>query len=295
MTEYKKGILATIGSQLIWGALPIYWHMLRPVNSWVIIVYRMVTVFIFSLIIARKLYSWEEILAPLKDRKMVISYIIAGGIITVNWSTYIWAVNADNVIETSIGYYIQPLMVVMFGVLFFHERLTKYKMIAIILAASSVILILIHFGKVPLIAILLALTFSVYSVIKKKLKQPALISLVYETAFYAPFALALIIYLEKRQIGALHVITGPTQYILLLLCGLMTVIPLGLFAAANIRIPLVTVGVTQYISPTIQLIMGVLLFKEPFDKFQFAAFAIIWIGLVIFTIGEFKSYRGNQG
>lgn len=295
MTEYKKGILATIGSQLIWGALPIYWHMLRPVNSWVIIVYRMVTVFIFSLIIARKLYSWEEILAPLKDRKMVISYTIAGGIITVNWSTYIWAVNADNVIETSIGYYIQPLMVVMFGVIFFHERLTKYKMIAIILAASSVILILIHFGKVPLIAILLALTFSVYSVIKKKLKQPALISLVYETAFYALFALALIIYLEKRQIGALHVITGPTQYILLLLCGLMTVIPLGLFAAANIRIPLVTVGVTQYISPTIQLIMGVLLFKEPFDKFQFAAFAIIWIGLVIFTIGEFKSYRGNQG
>lgn len=295
MTEYKKGILATIGSQLIWGALPIYWHMLRPVNSWVIIVYRMVTVFIFSLIIARKLSSWEEILAPLKDRKMVISYIIAGGIITVNWSTYIWAVNADNVIQTSIGYYIQPLMVVMFGVIFFHERLTKYKMIAIILAASSVILILIHFGKVPLIAILLALTFSIYSVIKKKLKQPALISLVYETAFYASFAFALIIYLEKRQIGALHVITGPTQYILLLLCGLMTVIPLGLFAAANIRIPLVTVGVTQYISPTIQLIMGVLLFKEPFDKFQFAAFAIIWIGLVIFTIGEFKSYRGNRG
>lgn len=295
MTEYKKGILATIGSQLIWGALPIYWHMLRPVNSWVIIVYRMVTAFIFSLIIARKLYSWEEIMAPLKYRKMVISFIIAGGIITVNWSTYIWAVNADNVIETSIGYYIQPLMVVMFGVIFFHERLTKYKMIAIILAASSVILILIHFGKVPLIAILLALTFSIYSVIKKKLKQAALISLVYETAFYAPFAFALIIYLEKRQIGALHVITGPTQYILLLLCGLMTVIPLGLFAAANIRIPLVTVGVTQYISPTIQLIMGVLLFKEPFDKFQFAAFAIIWIGLVIFTIGEFKSYRGNQG
>ena len=295
MTEYKKGILATIGSQLIWGALPIYWHMLRPVNSWVIIVYRMVTVFIFSLIIARKLYSWEEILAPLKDRKMVISYIIAGGIITVNWSTYIWAVNADNVIQASIGYYIQPLMVVMFGVIFFHERLTKYKMVAIILAASSVILILIHFGKVPLIAILLALTFSIYSVIKKKLKQPALISLVYETAFYAPFALGLIIYLEKRQIGALNVITESTQYILLLLCGLMTVIPLGLFATANIRIPLVTVGVTQYISPTIQLIMGVLLFKEPFDKFQFAAFAIIWIGLVIFTIGEFKSYRGNQG
>lgn len=267
MTEYKKGILSTIGSQLIWGALPIYWHMLRPVNSWVIIVYRMVTVFVFSLIIARKIYSWEEIIAPLKDKKMVVSYIIAGGIITANWSMYIWAVNADHVIQTSIGYYIQPLMVVLFGVIFFHERLTGYKMVAIVFAAVSVLLILIHFGKIPVIAIVLALTFSTYSVIKKKLKQPAFISLVYETAFYAPFALALIIYLEKRQIGALHVIAGPAQYILLILCGLMTVIPLGLFAAANIRIPLVTVGVTQYISPTIQMIMGVLLFKEPFDGF----------------------------
>lgn len=294
MTEYKKGILATIGSQLIWGALPIYWHMLRPVNSWVIITYRIFTVFIFSLIIARKLYSWEEIAAPLKDKKIVIRYIVAGGIITVNWSTYIWAVNANHVIETSIGYYIQPLMVVLFGVIFFHERLTKYKMIAIVFAAVSVMVVLIHFGKFPIIALMLALTFSIYSVIKKKLKQPAFISLVYETVFYAPFALALIIYLENRNIGALHVITGPLQYILLLLCGLMTVIPLGLFAAANIRIPLITVGVTQYISPTIQLIMGVMLFKEPFDRIQFIAFAIIWIGLVFFTVGEFKAFSRDN-
>lgn len=288
MTEYKKGILATFGSQLIWGALQIYWHMLRPINSWIIIIYRIFTVFIFSLIFARRLYTWEEILSPLKDKKMVLSYIIAGGIITINWSTYIWAVNANKVIETSIGYYIQPLMVVLFGIIIFHEHLTKYKLIAICLACLSVGLILVHFGKFPLIALMLALTFSTYSVIKKKLKQPAFISLIYETAFYAPFALMLIIYLEIKGIGAAEVMTGPFQFVLLLLSGLMTVIPLGLFAAANIRIPLVTVGVTQYISPTIQLVLGILAFGEPFDRFQFIAFLIIWIGLVFFTIGEFK-------
>lgn len=288
MTEYKKGILATLGSQLIWGALPIYWHMLRPINSWIIIIYRIFTVFICSLIFARRLYTWEEILSPLKDKKMVLSYIIAGGIITINWSTYIWAVNANKVIETSIGYYIQPLMVVLFGIIIFHEHLTKYKLIAICLACLSVGLILVHFGKFPLIALMLALTFSTYSVIKKKLKQPAFISLIYETAFYAPFALMIIIYLEIKGIGAAEVMTGPFQFVLLLLSGLMTVIPLGLFAAANIRIPLVTVGVTQYISPTIQLVLGILAFGEPFDRFQFIAFLIIWIGLIFFTIGEFK-------
>lgn len=288
MTEYKKGILATFGSQLIWGALPIYWHMLRPINSWIIIIYRIFTVFIFSLIIARRLYTWEEILSPLKDKKMVLSYIIAGGIITINWSTYIWAVNANKVIETSIGYYIQPLMVVLFGIIIFHERLTKYKLIAICLACLSVSLILLHFGKFPLIALMLALSFSTYSVIKKKLKQPAFISLIYETAFYAPFALIIIIYLEIKGMGAMAVMTGPFQFVLLLLSGLMTVVPLGLFAAANIRIPLVTVGVTQYISPTIQLVLGIIAFGEPFDRFQFIAFLIIWIGLIFFTIGEFK-------
>lgn len=288
MTEYKKGILATFGSQLIWGALPIYWHMLRPINSWIIIIYRIFTVFIFSLIIARKFYSWEEILRPLKDKKIVLSYIIAGGFITINWSTYIWAVNANKVIQTSIGYYIQPLIVVLFGIIIFHERLTKYKIIAICLACLSVSLILLYFGKFPLIALMLALSFSIYSVIKKKLKQPAFISLIYETAFYAPFALIIIIYLEIKGMGAVAVMTGVFQFVLLLLSGLMTVIPLGLFAAANIRIPLVTVGVTQYLSPTIQLVLGVLAFGEPFDRFQFIAFLIIWIGLVFFTIGEFK-------
>lgn len=291
MSEYKKGMLATLGSQLAWGVLPIYWHMLRPINSFVIIFYRIFLVFVFSIIIARRTYSWEEIINPIRDKSVLIKYIIAGGIITVNWSIFIWAVNADFVIQTSVGYYMQPLVVVIFGIVFFKEKLTKYKLIAISLAAVSVCIILVHFKQLPSIALALALTFSVYSVIKKKLKHPALLSLVYETMFYAPFALGVIIYIEYKGIGALDVISGPQQYILLLLCGLMTVVPLGLFASANIRIPMVTLGVTQYLSPTIMLVLGVLLFDEPFDIVQFMAFAIIWIGLIFFTYGEFKEVK----
>lgn len=293
--EYRSGLIASIGCMALWGVLPIYWKALVPISSWVIIIYRILLVNVFAMLLARTRFSWSEIFGPIRhDRKLALKFLGAGAVITINWSTYIWAVNAGHVIQASIGYYIEPLMVCVFGMIFFRERLTVYKSMAMALAALAVIILLVHFHQFPGISIGIALSFAVYSAIKKTVSQPPLISLVYETIFFAPPALAVIIWLEVNGHGALGV-GHPWQYGLLLLCGLVTVIPLSMFASAAQKVPMFTLGLTEYISPTLSLILGVFFFKEPFDGIQFLAIAIIWVGLVFFSVGELREQRRLSG
>lgn len=292
--EYRSGLIASIGCMALWGVLPVYWQALIPINSWVIIIYRILLVCVFAILFAKTRFTWAEIFGPIRhDRKLALKFLGAGAVITINWSTYIWAVNANHVIEASIGYYIEPLMVCVFGMIFFRERLTIYKTAAMALATVAVIILLIHFHAIPGIALGIALSFSVYSAIKKTVSQPPLISLVYETMFFAPPALIVIIWLELHHTGALDAL-GPGQwwkYALLLCCGLVTVVPLSLFASAAQKVPMFTLGLTEYISPTLSLILGVFVFREPFDGVQFLAIAIIWVGLVFFSVGELREQR----
>lgn len=293
-SEYRSGLIASIGCMTLWGILPVYWKALVPISSWVIIIYRILLVHVFAVLLARTRFSWNEIFGPIRhDLKLALKFLGAGAVITINWSTYIWAVNAGHVIDASIGYYIEPLMVCVFGMIFFRERLTLYKSVAMALAIIAVIILLIHFHKLPGIALGIALSFAVYSAIKKTVSQPPLISLVYETIFFAPFALVIIIYLETHGIGALEALAPGHwwQYVLLLLCGLLTVIPLSLFASAAQKVPMFTLGLTEYISPSLSLILGVFLYHEPFDGIQFIAVAIIWVGLVFFSFGELREQK----
>jgi len=293
--EYRSGLIASIGCMTLWGILPVYWKALVPISSWMIIIYRILLVHVFAILLARTRFTWDEIFGPIRrDRKLALKFLGAGAVITTNWSTYIWAVNAGHVIDASVGYYIEPLMVCVFGMIFFKERLTIYKSLAMGLATLSVVILLVHFHAVPGIALGIALSFAVYSAIKKTVSQPPLISLVYETIFFAPPALAVIIWLEVTGRGALGM-GEPYQYGLLLLCGLLTVIPLSLFASAAQKVPMFTLGLTEYISPTLSLILGVFLYKEPFDGIQFLAIAIIWVGLVFFSVGELLEQRRLQG
>lgn len=292
--ESEKGFVAAIACAGIWGLLPIYWKSLIPIPSSVIIVYRILMVCLMSLLAARFSYSWKRIFSPLKDIKIALKYGIAGIIITLNWSIYIWAVNAGHVVQTSIGYYIEPLAVCIFGVIFFKEKLSSYKVIAISFAAISVVVILVHFGQVPGIALMIAGSFAVYSAIKKTVQQPPLISLLYETVFLAPISLGVIIWLEINGKGAIGV-GAPYQYFLLLLCGITTAVPLGLFAYAAQRSTMFVLGLTEYLSPSLALILGVMLFKEPVDRVLFMAFGLIWIGLIFFSYGEFRQFKESTG
>lgn len=287
---YRRGLACALGCSALWGILPIYWQALRPISSSVIIFYRIFLVGIVCFLAALKCYGFEGIKAPLKIKGAALKYFLAGVLITANWSIYIWAVNADHVIQTCIGYYIEPLVVCVFGILFFKEKLTGHKLVAVIFACIGVIIVLLHFMEVPVIALGLAGTFAVYAAIKKSIQLPALLSLLYETMVLSPIAFIVILYLELTGKGALG-IGQPYQYVLLLLAGICTAIPLGLFAAAANKVPLITLGITEYISPSLSLIIGIFLLKEPFDMIQFLAFAVIWVGLVFFTLGEYRESK----
>ena len=291
--DYMQGLISVLGSSVWWGIMPIYWQWLKPIDSIVIIFYRIVLVALVCLIAALIAHKKEEILAPLKDKKLMAKLIIAGVIITLNWSLYIYAVNSENVIQSCIGYYIEPLVVCLFGMIFFGEKVNRHKAIALIMGAIGVVAVVFYFKQVPSLALSIAFSFAIYAAIKKGLGMPPIISLLYETIFLAPIALGIVIYIETHGIGALAVATGG-KYFLLMFCGLFTAFPLVLFANGANKTSMFILGLTEYISPTISLFLSIFYFKEEFYPVQLIAFAVIWTGLVFFTIGEYREYR-NAG
>lgn len=290
--SYKIGLICVIACQVIWGFLPIFWQAIKPIDSWIIILYRIVTMFIYSFAAAMFTHSWSEIVAPLKNKKMMLKCFVAGIFLTLNWSMYIWAINSERVIQTAIGYYIEPLVICAFGIVIFKEKITKYNATAMGLALGAVLVILFHFGQLPIVALWLALTWAIYSAIKKTSELPVLISLTYETVVFAVVALIGIIYFEINGMGGLSY-QMPIKSGLLFLSGLVTVIPIGLFGVSAKNVPLVVIGLVQYLSPTITLVCGVYLFKEPIDPVEMVAFGIIWLGLAFFTVGEFKNSKSK--
>ena len=291
--QYKEGLISVLGCSFWWGIMPIYWQWLKPIDSMVIIFYRIVLVAVVCVIAALIVHTKKEILAPLKDRKRLFRLIAAGIIITLNWSLYIYAVNSENVIQSCIGYYIEPLVVCLFGMIFFKEKINRHKAIALIMGLIGVIAVIVYFKQVPTLALGIAFSFSIYAAVKKGLGMPPIISLLYETVFLAPLALIVVFYIESHGIGALQV-AGAGKYALLMLCGLFTAFPLVLFANAANKISMFIMGLSEYISPTISLMLSIFYFKEDFAPIQLIAFAIIWVGLIFFSIGEFKEYK-NEG
>ncbi len=287
--EYQQGVAFAILCAVLWGILPVYWKALVPINPVAILFYRIVLAFGFSLILALCFYRWKGIVKPLKEKGILRTFFLAGTIISFNWGIYIWAVSNNYVIQACIGYYIEPLIVCVFGILFFKERMNKYKLTAFLMACAGVLVILVYYRQVPVLALSLALTFATYAAIKKKYKLDAVLALLYETMLLVPFAVAAILYFELTGRGAFG--APPFQIGLLLSAGILTGTPLMLFAMATNRISLITLGITEYIAPSLTLLLGIFVFQEPFDKIQLVAFIIIWVGLVIFTFGEIKESR----
>ena len=290
--EYRNGLLCVLACQLMWGFLPIYWQSLVPIPSWIIILYRMTTMFVYSYIAARLRYSREEIWAPLREKGAIGRYLVAGLLLTANWSTYIWAMTTGHMVQSSIGYYIEPIVICLFGIVIFKEKLTKYNLTAIVLAAAALIVMLIHYGQLPGVALGLAFTWASYSALKKSTKNPPIIELVYETMFYAVIAVIGIVFIETRGIGALS-LGVPGKYAMMFLSGLVTLIPIALFGSAAKKVSLFIIGLSQYLSPSITLLLGIFAYKEPIDRVQVISFAVIWIGLIFFTYGEYKNNKDS--
>lgn len=285
--DRRTGLIYVLLCQLMWGFLPVYWQALAPIPSWIIILYRIVTMFVYSYAAARMRYSKEEIWGPLREKGAFRKYLLSGLLLTANWSTYIWAMTTGHMIQSSIGYYLEPLVICLFGAVIFKEKLTRYSATALTLATVALAIMLVHYGEVPGVALGLAFTWACYSAIKKTTKNPPVIELVYETGIYAVFAVVAILFIETRGMGALS-LGVPGKYALMFLSGLVTLIPIALFGSAAKKVPLFIIGLAQYISPSITLLLGIFAYKEPIDMVQVLSFAIIWIGLVFFSYGEFR-------
>lgn len=285
----NKGILYSITVYALWGFFPIYWKLLHHVPALQLLGHRIVWSFLLLLGVIFITKRWNEFRATLNARTFRI-YLIAALLIGVNWLTYVWAVNAGFIVETSLGYFINPLLSVLMGVLLLREQLRPMQLIPVALAAIGVAYLTFAYGQLPWIALLLAFTFGFYGLVKKIAPLGPVYGLTLETGILFLPALAYLGVVQADNTAAfLH--AGVTSDLLMIGAGLVTTIPLLMFASAAKQIPLTMIGVLQYIAPTIQFLIGVFIYKETFDQSRLIGFSIVWLALIIFWIENFLANR----
>lgn len=294
MKKRNLGLTAAVGSYLLWGLLPVYWKQLSAVSAYEILSHRIIWSFFFMLMIlsfmGRMVSFWEECKRLWADKSRGTLLALASFLITANWCIFIWAVTNRHVVDTSVGYYMNPLVSVLLGVVCFHERLSKMKWFSIAVAAAGISVMTWELGRFPLIAVGLASTFALYGAVKKKLNLDAFYSITLETFFVLPFALAYVLSLGNGGIGHFNVDDLRTA-VFLIGAGAVTATPLVLFSIGANDLPLNVLGFCQYISPSITLLLGIFLFGEPFTRAQLSAFSFIWSALAVFTIADWRERK----
>ena len=278
----KKSAFLVALAYALWGLFPIYFKMLNTVSPFQIMSHRMAWCFVFMLIIMALRGELPALMKTITWRTALI-YLCAGDILSINWLTYVWAVNSGYILEASLGYFINPLVIVLLGVVFLKEKLRLTQWIPIGLAALAVGYITIQHGKLPWIALVLAFSFGIYSLIKKIAPLDALPGLTMETAMVFLPALGFLLFENFRGQGT-FIHDGASISLLLAASGIVSGVPLMLFSAGAQKIPLTLVGMLQYISPTIQFFLGVFLYGEAFDQTRVVGFSIIWLALLIYSL-----------
>ncbi len=284
--EDSLGIWYGVLAYTAWGVLPLYWKLLNAMPALEILAHRIFWSFVFLGIILLFSGGRHILIAALANRKKLVFIFLSGFLISLNWFTYIYAVNSNHVIEASMGYYINPLIVVLLGVTVLKEKLTCWQGIALLLAAIGVMIITVQYGKVPWIALFLACSFALYGLTKKLVGTNPVAGLALETFIVMPIALIYIVSREASGIGAVRTVPAPTLAIIVC-SGVATSLPLLWFAKGVQKTRLSMMGFLQFIAPTISLLLGVFVFKEYFSVFHFVSFCFIWAALVIFTLANF--------
>jgi chloramphenicol-sensitive protein RarD len=288
----NKGLWYAAGAYVIWGFFPIYWKWLVAVPALQLISHRMLWSFIILITLILVTRQWQAFRKEIFKPAILRIYALAGILNAFNWLVYVWGVNAGFIVETSLGYFINPLLSVLMGVIFLRERLRPWQWLPVGLAAIGVLYLTLVYGSLPWIALTLAFTFGTYGLVKKKAPLSPHYGLTLETGIMFTPVLLYLIYADMTGQGAfLH--TDLVSNLLMMGAGVVTAVPLLFFAAAARRIPLSMIGIMQYIAPTLQFLIGVLVYGEPFTQTQFIGFSIVWIALIIFAIEGFLAYRAR--
>ncbi|MFN8185325.1 MAG: EamA family transporter RarD, partial [Candidatus Nanopelagicales bacterium] len=285
----RAGLAYGIGAYTLWGLFPLYWPLLAPASSWEILAHRMVWSFAFLLLIGLFSRSWRQIGEALRTPRTRWLLLAAAALVSVNWGTYIWAVNHGYVVEASLGYFINPLVSVALGVVVLGETLRRTQWVAVGIACVAVAVLTLSYGRPPWIALILAFSFGLYGLVRKQAGVQAIPALTIETGFQAPFALIYLVVLGVT--GGLVFGDHPGNSAMLMTAGIATTIPLLLFGAAAIRLPLVVLGLLQYLAPIIQFLIGVKYFGEHMPASRWAGFCLVWLALVVFSLDVVRNAR----
>jgi chloramphenicol-sensitive protein RarD len=279
----NRGIWYGIGAYLMWGFFPIYLKAIQGVPALQIMFHRVLWAFLFVALLIILRQTWPRLKESLKKPRILLIYTLSAGLLAINWLIYIYGINSGQVVETSLGYFINPLLSVALGVVFLRERLRPMQWFPIGLAAVGVLYLTLQYGSLPWIALGLAFSFGLYGLFKKISPLSALHGLSLETGILFIPALLFLLYTESQASGSFGHL-GMNVTILLAFSGVVTAVPLLLFTRAAQSIPLTLLGILQYIAPTIQFLLGIFLYQEPFTLTRLVGFLIIWLALAIFTL-----------
>jgi len=289
LSKNKTGLLFAVSSYVLWGTFPLYWPLLKPASALEIVSHRAVWTLVFCVIILAITKALKNTVATIRRPKIAAKLLLTSILISINWLVFIWATTNGHVVETSLGYYINPLAMITFGVIALKEKLRKLQWVAISIATVGVFVLTIDYGRLPWIALLIALSWGSYGIMKKQLGLGALEGLAIETFISGFFYLGYLIYIGNQGTGQFGRTTGLT--LLLISAGAVTAIPLLLFNGATTRLPLTTIGLLQYITPTLTFCIGVWVRHEDMSAARWAGFVIIWVALSVLALDLLKSSR----
>lgn len=290
-----SGLLFAFGSYVLWGFLPVYFLLLRPTGAFEIVAYRILFSLVFCAILLTVTRGWARLLALVRQPRILFTMAIAGVLIYINWQVFVLAVTNNRVVEGALGYFINPVFTVLLGVVFLREKLRPAQWIAVGISAVAIVIIAVGYGSFPWIAVALALSFGLYGFLKKRVggQVDAISGLTLETAWLTPVAVVQL--LVVWSISGLTLTTGgPAHVILMVLVGVATGVPLLLFAASAARLPLFAIGLTQYLTPVLQFILGVVFLGEAMSTTRWVGFVLVWVALIILGVDLVLAARGGR-
>ena len=291
MDEQRRGVVFGTGAYLLWGLFPLFWPLLRPAGAVEVLAHRIAwsMVFVAALLLVRRRWSWVR---ELGGRRLAL-LAVAATVVSVNWGLYIWGVSTERVVETSLGYFINPLVSVLLGVGLLGERMRRGQWAALGLGAVAVVVLAVDYGRPPWLALTLAVTFATYGLIKKQIGVGAMESMGTETALLCVPAVGYLGWLAATG-GSTFGAEGAGHALLLVATGPITAVPLLLFAGAARRLPLSVLGQLQYLAPVLQFAVGVLVFREPMPPARLAGFALVWLALAVFAAEGVRHSRRTR-
>jgi chloramphenicol-sensitive protein RarD len=294
-TAAKTGLIFAICCYGMWGILPLYFLLLAPSNGFEIVAWRVLFSLIFCTLLILATRSWRLLRSALRDKRTVWTMGLAGVLIYINWQTFVLAALSGHVVETALGYFINPIITVLLGVLVLHEKLRAAQWAAVLISLVAVIVLSVGYGQVPWISLLLAFSFGFYGLIKKRVggHLDALSGLTLETMWLAPVAVIQLVVVSMIS-GFTFGTVSPLHTIALIGTGVITAVPLLFFAAASRRLPLTTLGLVQYLAPVLQFIAGVVILQEPMPPERWLGFALVWLALIVLTIDMIVAGRAQR-